>query len=704
MKSNLTILIICLIIFLFHSCAPKRFDYPVAKKVNVVNNYHGVEVADPYQWLEDPDDNETLSWVEAQNKLTFDYIRSDAAYERLKKRLTELWNYPKYSAPRKRGERYFFSKNDGLQNQSVIYMQQSLESEPAVVIDPNKLSEDGTVALSNLTLSEDGILLAYGLSSSGSDRQEIKVRDVDSGSDYDEVLQWCKFTSIAWKHDNSGFFYNRFPEPGTVPKEDENNYSRVYWHKLSTEQSEDKLVYERPDDKELGFSPFITDDGEYLVLYVWKGTSPKNRIYYRKVNSKGPFIKLLDKADANYVPVHNVGSIFYFKTDLDAPRGRIITIDLNKPDGENLGEIVPQQEDVISFVIVVNNQLVVCFMHDAHHKLKVYDLDGTFVRDIELPTIGSIYGLSGNYNDTEMFVTFASFLYPTTIFHYDFKTNELTTFRKPEIDFDPSRYETKQIFYNSKDGTRIPMFITHKKDLKLNGNNPTLLYGYGGFNASITPHFSISRLIWLEKGGVYAVANLRGGNEYGELWHEAGMLDKKQNVFDDFIAAAEWLINNKYTNTTKLAINGGSNGGLLVAACMNQRPELFGAVLCQVPVTDMLRYHKFTVGRYWVPEYGNAEENEEHFKFLYAYSPLHNVQENVEYPPTLVTSADTDDRVVPAHAKKFVATLQEKYKGRNPILLRVETKAGHGAGKPTTKRIEEYSDIYNFLFKTFGMD
>jgi Serine proteases of the peptidase family S9A len=423
---------------------------------------------------------------------------------------------------------------------------------------------------------------------------------------------------------------------------------------------------------------------------VRHGTDPKNRIYYREVNGN-KFIRLLDEADAQYNFIDNIGSVFYFHTDLNAPRGRIIAIDVDDPARKM--EIIPQHDDVISFVNMVNNQFVVAYMHDAHHQLKLYDLNGTFVNEIELPTIGSITGLSGKRNEDEMFLGFTSFLYPMTIFRYDFKT--LEEFRSPEIGFDPSRYETKQVFYSSKDGTRVPMFITHKKGLKLDGNNPTLLYGYGGFDISLTPSFSVSRLIWLENGGVSVVANLRGGNEYGEAWHQAGMLDKKQNVFDDFIAAAEWLIENRYTSPSKLAIQGGSNGGLLVAACMVQRPDLFGAVICQVPVTDMLRYHKFTVGRYWVSEYGNAEKNPEDFKILYAYSPLHNVK-NVSYPATLIKTADYDDRVAPAHAKKFTAALQAANTGENPILLRVETKAGHGVGKPTSKIIDEQSDIYGF--------
>jgi prolyl oligopeptidase len=680
-----------------------KLIYPLARKDSIVDAYHGVNVPDPYRWLEDADSPETQAWVEQQNKLTSDFLRTVTAREGIKARLTNLLNYPRYSAPTKKGGRYFFWKNDGLQDQSVFYMQETLESKPSVVLNPNLLSTDGTVAVTRAALSKDGTVLAYALSRRGSDQQEIKIRDVDCGKDYDEVLKWCRFTGIAWKHSNEGFFYNRYPEPNSVPPEDLANHNRVYWHKLETNQSQDLLIYERHDYKELHFAPSITEDARYLILHVYHGTNPKNRVYYRPVDGTEPFVRLLDDADARYGFIGNVGTIFYFDTDLDAPRGRIIAIDTEYPTRENWRTILPQQEDVIDYVALINNHFVVVYLHDVHHQVKICNLDGTFVRQVILPTLGRVGGLSGKQHDTEMFFSFTSFLFPTTSYRYDFITDELTVLHKPEIDLETSGYETKQVFYRSKDGTRIPMFITHKKGLKLDGNNPTLLYGYGGFNISLKPSFSVSVLIWLEQGGVYAVANLRGGGEYGEEWHQAGMLDKKQNVFDDFIAAAEFLCENKYTNPRRLAIRGGSNGGLLVAACMLQRPDLFGSVICQVPVTDMLRYHKFTVGHHWIPEFGNAEASPEQFEFLYAYSPLHNIKSGVEYPSILVTSADTDDRVVPAHAKKFAATLQEKCAGRNPILLRVETRAGHGRGKPITKTIEEQTDVYAFLLKTLNM-
>jgi prolyl oligopeptidase len=687
---------------LLTGCAATRgFEYPPARKADVVDDYHGTKVADPYRWLEDAQSAETVAWVKAQNDLTRRYVRSPLR-EKINKRLTEIWNYPRYSIPRKEGGRYFFEKNDGLQNQSVYYVQDSLDAEPRAILDPNKFSEDGTSAIAGVRISKDGKLMAYLLSHRGSDWQELKIRKIDTGEDYPEVLRHCRFAGIAWKPDGSGFFYNRFPDPETVSEEDRNAYNRVYWHTLGTPQRRDRLVYERKDDRELRLHPIITEDGKHLLLYVSRGSDPKKRIYYREVESDGDFVRLLDKADAMYQPIGTVGSTFYFHTDLDAPKGRIIAIDINKPDRKNWKEIIGQREDTIARVKLVSNHLAVATMKDARHVLNIYDLEGKFVRGIELPGIGSVYGLVGKQDDTEMFFGYVSFLQPESIFRYDFKADKVELFRGPEIKIDLSEYETKQIFYQSKDGTRVPMFIVYRQGIRLDGTNPTLLYGYGGFKISRTPFFSIPRIVWLENGGVFALANIRGGGEYGEEWHQAGTLGNKQNVFDDFIKAGEWLIENKYTSTKRLAILGGSNGGLLTAACMLQRPDLFGAVISSVPVTDMLRYHRFSVGRYWVSDYGNAEKDPEHFKFLYAYSPVHNVKAAV-YPPTLIATADTDDRVVPLHGKKFTAVLQAKNQGENPILLRVETKAGHGRGKPTAKRIETNADIYTFLFKTFKM-
>ncbi len=678
-------------------------NIPETRRDVTIEDYHGTQVADPYRWLEDAASAEVQAWSEAQNDMTRAYLDALPMREKIKTRLTELYDYPKQSAPSKHGDRYYFSRNTGLQNQAVLYRQTTLDGETMLVLDPNTLSSDGTVALVNTSFSEDGKLLAYGTSTSGSDWQEVKIHRVDEGSDFDERMQWTKFSSLPWRHDNQGFFYSRFPEPGTVPTEDQSNFNKVYFHKLGTSQSADRLIFERPDAKELAFDPMVTEDGVYIVLNVWHGTDTQNRIYYREVTSDTPFVRLLDEADAEYTFIGNDGPVFYFKTDLNAPRGRIIAIDTRQPERENWREIVPQQNDVVSFVLLAHHQFVIVYMHDAHHQMERYDMSGHQLGEIALPTLGSIVEIVGKVDESELFFSFTSYLFPTSTYRYDFASEQVTMLHGAEIAFDPSGYETEQVFYPSKDGTRIPMFLTHKKGLVKDGNNPTLLYGYGGFNISLTPTFSLVALLWVESGGIYAVANLRGGGEYGEEWHKAGMLEKKQNVFDDFIAAGEWLVANKYTSTKKLAINGGSNGGLLTATCLVQRPDLYGAVVCEVPVIDMLRYHRFTLGRYWTGEYGDAGHNAEQFKFLYAYSPLHNVKEGVHYPPTLILTADTDDRVVPAHAKKFAATIQRAHSGDQLPLLRVEFKAGHGMGKPTTKIIDERSDVLAFLFETFGM-
>lgn len=674
------------------------------RKDNVVDNFHGTEVADPYRWLEDADAPEVLEWVGEQNKVTSEFLDAIPQKEAIKDRLTQLWDYPKFSAPVKYGNYYFFWKNDGLQNQSVLYRQESLDSEPELVVDPNKLSEDGTLALTSTTFTRDGSLMVYGRSQSGSDWEELKIKTIETKADFADTIRHTKFASVAWRSDKSGFFYNRFPDPSTVPPDETSFNGKVYWHSLNTDQSEDKLVYERPDYREMSFSPFATEDEKYLVMRVWVGTATQNRIYYRPMDSDGEFIRLLDEADARYDFIDNDGPVFFFNTDLDAPRGRIIAIDTNHPERENWKEILPEQSDVIDSVGVVNHKFVVSFLHNANHQVAIYSLDGQFERQIELPELGSVVQISGKRDDTEMFIGFTSFLRASTILRYNFTDGEVSVFRETELDFNPADYMTQQVFFASKDGTQVPMFLVHRKGINLNGQNPALLYAYGGFNISLTPAFSPARLAWLENGGVYALANIRGGGEFGESWHQGGMHGRKQNVFNDFIAAAEWLIENKYTNSSLLAIQGGSNGGLLVSACEVQRPDLYGAVICQVPVADMLRFHRFTVGRYWTSEYGNAENSPEEFKILYAYSPLHNVKPGVAYPPTLVLTADSDDRVVPLHAKKYFATLREAQQGDNPILLRIEMKAGHGHGKPTAKIIEEQSEIYAFLFKLFGME
>lgn len=684
---------------------PPALTYPATQKTNHVDIYHGAEIADPYRWLEDDNAPETKAWVEAQNKVTFGYLDTIPERGAIRERVTKLWNYERYGVPFKNGGKYFFTKNDGLQNQSVLYVAESLEAEPRVLLDPNKLSEDGTVALSGYSISDDGAFMAYGLSTGGSDWQEWKVRDVRTGQDLSDHLKWVKFSGASWEKTGKGFFYSRYdaPKEGDALK-GVNYFHKLYFHKLGTPQSEDALIYERKDEKEWGFGGSVTDDNRYLIIHVWKGTEQKNRFFYRELGNPGaPVVELLSEFDAAYEFIDNDGPVFWFETNLDAPRRRIIAIDTRQPERANWKEIVPEAAETVRGIGMVNNQFVVSYLKDAQSVVKLFAPDGKFVREVDLPGIGSASGFGGKRSDTEMFYSFTGFTVPGTIYRYDMKAGKSSLYRQPTVDFNPAEYETKQVFYNSKDGTRIPMFITHKKGLRLDGNNPTYLYGYGGFNISMLPSFSVSMLSWMEMGGVYAMPNLRGGGEYGEDWHRAGTKLQKQNVFDDFIAAAEWLIANKYTRPEKLAIAGGSNGGLLVGACMTQRPELYAAALPAVGVMDMLRFHKFTIGWAWTSDYGSSD-NAEEFKALRAYSPLHNLKPGVEYPSTMVTTADHDDRVVPAHSFKFAATLQQAHAGDNPVLIRIETKAGHGAGKPTAKVIDEVADKWGFLVKELGMD
>jgi prolyl oligopeptidase len=683
----------------------KRLNYPITRKSDQVDNYHGIQVADPYRWLEDPDSEDTKAWVEAQNKVTFGYLKEISAREKIQQRLTKLWDYERYGIPFKEGNSYFYFKNNGLQNQSVLYTLKSLDGEPKVLLDPNKLSEDGTVALSGLSISEDGKLLAYGLSTSGSDWQEWKVRDVETGKDLKDHIKWIKFSGASWTHDSKGFFYSRYDEPNQKSQlEDVNYYQKLFYHRLGTPQSEDILIYQRPDQKEWGFSGGVSEDGRYLIISVWLGTDPKNLLFYKDLtNPNSEVVELINKFDADYSFVDNDGSVFYVRTDLDAPRRRLIAIDVKNPAKENWREIIPQATETLDGVGILNNQFVADYLKDARSQVKIFGLNGDFLREVELPGIGSAGGFGGKRHDTETFYSFTSFTIPGAIYRYDMVTGKSTLFRQPKVDFNPINYETKQVFYESKDGTQIPMFITHKKGIKLDGNNPVYLYAYGGFGVPLTPSFSVSLLVWMEMGGVYAMPNIRGGGEYGEEWHQAGMKSKKQNVFDDFIAAGEWLIKNGYTKSEKLAISGGSNGGLLVGACMVQRPDLFGAALPAVGVMDMLRFHKFTIGWAWTSEYGSPDDAED-FKVLHAYSPLHNLKKGTAYPATLITTADHDDRVVPAHSFKFAAALQAAHDGDAPVLIRIETKAGHGAGKPTAKIIEESADRWAFLLRVLKME
>jgi prolyl oligopeptidase len=681
----------------------KTNNYPEARKSDQTDDYHGVKVADPYRWLEDLDSAETRAWVEAENKLTFGFLESIPERTAIKARLTKLWNYEKYEIPFKEGNRYFYTRNSGLQNQAVLYTVTALDAQPQMVLDPNTLSADGTVALSGMQVSPDGKLLAYSLSASGSDWQEWKVRDVETSKDLSDHLKWVKFSGASWTRDGKGFFYNRYDEPKSDALKGTNYFQKVYYHKLGTPQSEDVLVYERPDQKDWLFDVTVTEDGNYLIITVFQGTDVKSRIYYKDLKAKdSSVVKLLDDFDAAYNFVGNEGPRFFFQTDLQAPRGKVIEVNVSKPARDNWKVIVPEGKETLQSTSFVNNKFVANFLKDAYTQVKVYDTAGRLVNEVAFPGIGTADGFGGHATDKETFYSFTGFTTPTTIYRYDMTTGKSNVFRQPKVDFNPADFETKQVFYTSKDGTKVPMFITHKKGLKLDGNNPTYLYGYGGFGISMSPAFSVGNLVWMEMGGVYAQPNLRGGGEYGEDWHQQGMKLKKQNVFDDFIAAAQWLIDNKYTSTPKLSIGGGSNGGLLVGAALTQRPDLFGAALPAVGVMDMLRFQKFTIGWAWVSDYGSSD-NADEFKALYAYSPLHNIKPGTSYPPTLITTADHDDRVWPGHSFKFAAALQAAQAGSAPVLIRIETKAGHGAGKPTTKIIEDIADRWAFLVKTLAM-
>lgn len=681
--------------------AETPLTYPSSLQVDHVDDYHGTAVADPYRWLEDPDSPDSRAWIEAQNQLTFEYLQQIPSRETLRDRITQLWDYEKFGTPFKMGDRYFYFKNDGLQNQSILYTLPSLDAEPQLLLDPNGLSEDGTVALSNFAISEDARFMAYGLSSSGSDWQEWQVRSVETGEDLPDHLKWVKFSGAAWSHDHQGFFYSRYDEPSADSQfEAVNYYQKLYYHRLGTPQADDVLIYDRPDEKEWGFSGSVTDDGRLLIISVWRGTEPKNLLFYKDLTvADSPVVELIRDFEAEFNVVEAEGDRLWVQTDLDAPRGRLIAIDLTQPDRDHWQEVIPQAAETLQSMTVLNHQFVATYLKDARSQVQRFALDGTPLGELALPGIGSVGGLGSKRQDTETFYSFTGYTTPTSIYRYDAVTGESQLFRQPTVDFNPEDFTTTQVFYTSADGTQIPMFITHKAGLVLDGNNPTLLYGYGGFGVSLTPSFSPSYLVWMEMGGVYAVPNLRGGGEYGEDWHQAGTKQRKQTVFDDFIAAAEWLIDQGYTRSDKLAIAGGSNGGLLVGACMTQRPELFGAALPAVGVMDMLRFHLFTIGWAWCSEYGSSEHADD-FPTLYAYSPLHNLKPGTAYPATLITTADHDDRVVPAHSFKFAAALQAAQGGEAPVLIRIETKAGHGAGKPTAKVIEEIADRYAFLVRT----
>lgn len=684
--------------------AGDKMKYPETRQVDHTDDLHGTKVADPYRWLEDDvrTSKDVANWVEAENKVTFDYLNALPQRDSIKKRLTELWNYEKYGAPFKSGGRYFYFKNDGLQNQSVLYKLETLAAEPVVLIDPNAWSKDGTVALGATSFSDDGRFAAYSVAEAGSDWNIWRVIEVETGRQLPDELRWVKFSGASWTADNKGFFYCRYDEPPEGAAFQKTNLNqKLCYHRLGTPQSDDVVVYKRPDEPTWGFRTRVTEDGHYLVIDVWKGTDDKYRILYKDLTEPyGMPVELIDNFDHEYTFIGNEGPVFFFQTELEAPLKRVIAIDIRRPT--QVREVIPQSTETLVGVDIVANMFVATYLKDAKSQVKMFSLDGSFVREVDFPGIGSAAGFGGKRTDTETFYTFSSFATPPTTFRYDMLTGKSTKLRQAQVKFNPDDYTVEQVFYASKDGTKVPMFITHKMGIKLDGTNPTLLYGYGGFSISLSPTFSVARIGWLEMGGVYAVPNLRGGGEYGEKWHKAGTKLTKQNVFNDFIAAAEWLIEHKYTCRSKLAIQGGSNGGLLVGACMTQRPDLYGACLPAVGVMDMLRFQKFTAGRFWVDDYGSAD-NADEFKALYAYSPYHNLKSGTQYPATLVTTADTDDRVVPGHSFKFAARLQACQSGDAPVLIRIETRAGHGAGKPTAKIIEEVADQYAFLVKNLGM-
>ena len=677
-----------------------QIKYPETKKVDVTDNYHGTLVADPYRWLEDDKSDETKAWVEEQNKITFDYLNKIPFREKIKNRLTEIFNYPKYGAPFRAGNKYYFFKNDGLQNQSVLYVKETLESKEEVFLDPNKFSEDGTKSLTTISFSDDGKYLVYGVSSGGSDWNEFFVMNAETKKLLSDHLKWIKFSGAAWK--GNGFYYSRYPEPQGSELSTKNEFSKVYYHKIGTKQEEDILIYEDPSKPKRGFSAQTTDDERFLIIYQTEGTS-KNAFMVKDLSDdKSKFVNIVDDFKNNYSVIDNIEDKLLVRTDYDAPNYKLVLIDPKNPSKENWTDVIPESKNVLQSVRLIGGKIIATYLQDVAHHAYIFDLNGKPEGEIKLPGLGTV-SFSGRRDDNIAFYTFTSFTSPGTIYKFDVSTKSSELFRQIELNFDFDNYETKQVFYPSKDGTKIPMFIVHKKGLKLDGKNPTYLYAYGGFNASMLPSFSVSRLILLENNGVFALANIRGGGEYGEEWHRAGMLDKKQNVFDDFIAAAEYLIKEGYTNPNKLAIAGGSNGGLLIGAVINQRPDLFKVALPAVGVMDMLRFHKFTIGYYWIVEYGSSDDPKQ-FEYLYKYSPLHNIKEGLNYPAVLVTTADHDDRVVPAHSFKYIATLQEKYKGENPVLIRIETKAGHGAGKPTSKIIEELTDVWSFIFYNFNIE
>jgi prolyl oligopeptidase len=683
---------------------PSVLAYPVARKVDVVDDYHGTKVPDPYRWLEDPSSPGYTEWIDAENTVTFDFLKTIPDREALRSRLTALWDYERFGVPFREGPEIFFERNSGLQNQSVVYVIDTPRFEPRQLLDPNILSKDGTVALSGMAPSRDGKLLAYGVAVAGSDWQEWHVQDVKTGEERPDRIQWVKFSDASWTPDGHGFFYSRYDEPkGDTQLRDLNYFQKLYFHRLGTPQSEDGLVYERKDQKEWSFNGQVSDDGRWLVVRVGQGTDPRNRVYYRDLRARDAGLRpLIDVLEAKYEFIGSQGSVLWFNTNLDAPKGKIIAIDLRKPGRSHWKTLVPESEETLEQASAVGQRFILNYLKDAHSDVRIHSLDGKYERTLKFPVLGTAKGFTGRLADKETYFGFETYTSPAAIFQLEPATGDFRIFRTPQLKFEPSEYESRQIFYTSKDGTRVPMTLSFKKGTTPDGNRPVMLYGYGGFDISITPAFSPVWLAWMERGGVLAVPSLRGGGEYGESWHEAGTKLKKQNVFDDFIAAAESLVKEGWSKPQRIAISGTSNGGLLVGAVLTQRPDLIGCALPAVGVMDMLRFQKFTIGWAWTSDFGSSDEAEQ-FKAIYAYSPLHNLKAGTSYPATLATTADHDDRVVPAHSFKFMAALQAAQGGPAPVLIRIETRAGHGAGKPTTKKIDEATDVLAFTTRALGM-
>ncbi|MDO9511796.1 MAG: prolyl oligopeptidase family serine peptidase [Bacteroidales bacterium] len=702
MKLYKTISFMALILFAAACNQHVKIDYPITQKGEQTDEYFGNDVADPYRWLENDTSAETGEWVKAQNEVTFSYLATIPFRNALQERLTKIWDYPKFGVPFKKAGNYFYFKNDGMQNQSVLYVQNGLDGDARVLLDPNKLAEDGTSALASLSVSNDGKYLGYCIAKAGSDWNDIYVLEVETGKVLEDHIEWVKFSGISWKGD--GFYYSCYDAPALgLALSNKNEFHKVFYHKLGNTRDKDIKVWEDTKNPLRNFYAQVTEDERFLVISESESTSG-NRMYVIDLNVKNAKpVQIGSSFDFDYNVVDNVGDDLLVITNEGAPRRQLVKVNLSKPASSDWLTIIPQKEEVLESVNLIGGKIIVQYMKDACHHAYVYNMDGKMLEEVAIPGPGTLGGMSGDKNNSEAFYAFTSYIYPTTIFKYDVNKNTSEVFRKPEIDFKPEDFEIKQVFYRSKDSTSIPMFLVYKKGIRMNGNNPTLLYGYGGFNISLTPNFSISRLPFLQNGGIYVVANIRGGGEYGEEWHKAGTKMQKQNVFDDFIAAAEYLISHSYTSPEKLAINGGSNGGLLVGAVLNQRPELFAAAVPAVGVMDMLRYNKFTIGWAWASDYGTSEDSPEMFNYLKSYSPLHSIKSGTKYPATLVMTADHDDRVVPAHSFKYIAALQEAQAGDAPVLIRIETKAGHGAGKPTSKIIEEAADMWSFVMYNLGM-